>query len=158
MIRYRILRQNQWNNKFSSFSSKMIKFRNFDKKSKNDHLEWSCINENSCNLSVKRRVTQKKCSMDCGSTAADLFENSKIKDDELFPMMLSCMEEAVFATGILGLKRIKKLLPSLAGKKIAVFGVGLSPVREDTINSVKQHNLTEEELKAIHFYYCSRRF
>ncbi|NMB94017.1 MAG: flavodoxin [Flexilinea flocculi] len=101
----------------------------------------------------KTGYTKKYAQWIAEALQADLFENSKIKDDEIISYDAVVYGGSLFATGILGLKRIKKLLPSLAGKKIAVFGVGLSPVREDTINSVKQHNLTEEELKAIHFYY-----
>ncbi len=101
----------------------------------------------------KTGYTKKYAQWIADALQADLTENSKIKDREITSYDAIVYGGSLFATGILGLKRIKKLLPSLTGKKFAIFGVGLTPTREDAINGVKQHNLKEDELKIVHFFY-----
>jgi hypothetical protein len=58
----------------------------------------------------------------------------------------------LYHVGINGLKLLKDNLRLLENKRIAVFAVGASPVRESTVNVVKKDNFTADMLETIPFF------
>lgn len=65
---------------------------------------------------------------------------------------------SLHAVGISGVGLIKKNLPRLTGKKIIVFTVGASPVREGILDEVLNRNFTEEQRRHIRFFYVRGGF
>ena len=64
----------------------------------------------------------------------------------------------LYAIGINGFGLIKKNYEQLKTKKLIVFAVGASPVREDTIQAVLSANIPEEMSNNIQFYYLRGGF
>jgi hypothetical protein len=60
--------------------------------------------------------------------------------------------------GISGVSLIKKNLAGLAGKKLIVFAVGASPVRDGVLDEVLNRNFTPEQRSLIRFYYLRGGF
>jgi menaquinone-dependent protoporphyrinogen IX oxidase len=64
----------------------------------------------------------------------------------------------LYVGGINGIKLIKNNLDKLAGKRIAVFATGASPMRQETTDEVRDKNFTPEEQKRIGFFYLRGGF
>lgn len=64
----------------------------------------------------------------------------------------------LYAVGVNGLNSIKQDLIALKDKKLAVFATGASPVRQETIEEIRNRNLTEEEQQHIRFFYLRGGF
>ena len=89
---------------------------------------------------------------------ADLFSISQIKAPQLDAYDAVVFGGSLHAVGISGAGLIKKNLRRLSGKKVAVFAVGASPVRDETTAQVRNKNFTEDELKQIRFFYLRGGF
>lgn len=101
----------------------------------------------------KTGYTKKYAEWIAEAVNADIFENSQIDMKGLNSYDMIIYGGSLFATGILGIKRIKKALKTYPEKKVVVFADGLSPVKEDTIQQLMKSNFSEEELKTIRFFY-----
>lgn len=64
----------------------------------------------------------------------------------------------LYAIGISGLKLITKNYEKLKDKKIIVFAVGASPVREETTEEVRRANIPANLLDKINFFYLRGGF
>lgn len=64
----------------------------------------------------------------------------------------------LYATGISGLKLITKNYEQLKDKKIIVFAVGASPVREETTEFVHKGNIPAEMFDKVKFFYLRGGF
>lgn len=82
----------------------------------------------------------------------DLREGSKVKLTELLKYDIIVFGGSLHAGGIRGIKLINNNFTQLRQKKIIVFGVGASPIREEAINHVLAHNFTREIQETIHFF------
>jgi menaquinone-dependent protoporphyrinogen IX oxidase len=71
---------------------------------------------------------------------ADIRERSKAGIKDLLVYQNIVYGGSLHAVGIRGLKLITNNLDRLAGKKIAVFSVGCSSIREQTVQAVVKHN------------------
>ncbi len=60
---------------------------------------------------------------------------------------------SLHAAGISGIGMIKNNLKKLSGKKIVVFATGASPLRENMLSEVLDHNFSKEDQEKIRFYY-----
>lgn len=59
----------------------------------------------------------------------------------------------IYASGIAGIKFLKKHMNRLQGKKIIVFCDGASPYNEKALNEIKERNMTGP-LSGIPLFYC----
>ncbi len=64
----------------------------------------------------------------------------------------------IYAERINGLKFIKKNLKKLSGKRIYVFANGFSLGDKESIEKIKEKNLSSEELRNIRFFYMRGAF
>ena len=64
----------------------------------------------------------------------------------------------LYASGINGIKVIKKNMDILKEKNIVVFFSGASPCREEMLDEVKEKNFTPEQLKKIKVFYMRGGF
>ncbi|MGE5613649.1 MAG: flavodoxin domain-containing protein [Bacillota bacterium] len=90
--------------------------------------------------------------------SADIFNVADITAKNLAPYDAVIYGGSLHATGIIGIKFIKRNLDKLKGKKVAVFAVGATPVREETICEVRDKNFTPEQLEHIKFFYLRGGF
>jgi menaquinone-dependent protoporphyrinogen IX oxidase len=84
--------------------------------------------------------------------SADLFESWDVDIHRLKEYDTIIYGGGLYAGGIQGLKLIKNNLNQLKDKKIIVFGTGATPIKEETILEVKNHNFTSEQQQQIQFY------
>lgn len=73
-------------------------------------------------------------------------------------MSLDAYDTVVFggslhAVGINGVKFVKNNPARFSGKRLAVFAVGASPVREETVARVRGANFTPEQVARMGFFY-----
>lgn len=59
----------------------------------------------------------------------------------------------IYAGGIAGIKKLKKHMPALTAKKLAVLAVGASPYDEAAVSKLKAQNL-QETLSGIPLFYA----
>lgn len=85
-------------------------------------------------------------------TGAELFEAKCVKPSDLERFETIVYGGGLYAVGINGVKLITKTLDKLKGKKIIVFSLGASPVREEIKEEVKNKNFTKEQQEQIDFY------
>lgn len=89
---------------------------------------------------------------------ADLFSVTQIKAPRLDAYDAVVYGGSLHAVGVSGAGLIRKNLRRLAGKKVAVFAVGASPVRDETTAQVRDKNFTQDELRRIRFFYLRGGF
>lgn len=89
---------------------------------------------------------------------ADIFDASKVKADILESYDTVIYGGGLHASGINGIKLIKRNSDKLRGKRIVVFATGASPLREGVIYDVTKANFTPEELRVIKFFYLRGGF
>lgn len=77
-------------------------------------------------------------------------KQSKIGEIAAYDKIVFC--GAVYASGIVGLKFLKKHIKPLQGKTIAILCVGASPYDEKFLDAIKNHNFTDE-MKHIPLFY-----
>ncbi len=101
----------------------------------------------------KTGYTQKYAEWIAEELGADLYPISQVPVQKLAAYDVVIHGGSLFATGILGLKKIKNSLSDLQNKKVIVFGVGLTPVNAETVEKVQTQNFTAEELEKVRFFY-----
>lgn len=77
-------------------------------------------------------------------------EKAKIKEVIKYKNLVLC--GAIYASGISGLKFLKKHYEALSAMNIAVFCVGASPYDEKAFDAIKEHNL-KDDLKDVPLFY-----
>ncbi len=101
----------------------------------------------------KTGYTKKYAGWIAEALHADIFQNSRFPFEKLADYDTIIYGGSLFASGILGVNRLKKALNRLQGKKVIVFGVGLAPMEAETIEKLRNHNFTAEEMEKIRFFY-----
>jgi len=89
---------------------------------------------------------------------ADLREASGVKVEDLIQYDAIVYGGGLYVSGINGVSLIKDNLDKLTGKRIAVFGSGASPVRQDVLEVVRDHNFTTIQLQQIRYFYLRGGF
>ncbi|OCL26917.1 flavodoxin [Orenia metallireducens] len=88
----------------------------------------------------------------------DLLENFRVKVDDLQDYDTIVLGGSLHAVGIKGVELITDNFRELKNKQIIVFAVGCSPVTEEAINHIINHNFTEEIKERINFFYLRGAF
>lgn len=88
----------------------------------------------------------------------DLFESSKIRIEDLANYDTIVFGGSLHAVGITGVKLITDNFEKLRNKKIIVFAIGCSPVKEEAIEHVKNHNFAVDIKDKIEFFYLRGAF
>jgi menaquinone-dependent protoporphyrinogen IX oxidase len=88
----------------------------------------------------------------------DLVENSEVKLGDLQKYDTIILGGSLHAVGIKGVKLLTENFEQLKDKQIIVFAVGCSPVTEEAINHIINHNFTEEIKERINFFYLRGAF
>lgn len=89
---------------------------------------------------------------------ADLFEATEVSLEKLLNYDTIVYGGSLYAVGILGFSIIKNNYEKLRNKKIIVFSVGASPAHPETIEEVKNRNLTAQMKKNIVFFHLRGGF
>ncbi|MDP3386021.1 MAG: flavodoxin domain-containing protein [Eubacteriales bacterium] len=84
---------------------------------------------------------------------AELLQGTEVKIENLNEYNTLIFGGGLYASGINGIKAIKKSINRYPTKNIIVFVTGASPGREEEIDSVFKRNFTEQEQGAIKFFY-----
>lgn len=90
--------------------------------------------------------------------AADLVEAPATTPTELAAYDAIVYGGGLYVGGINGVKLITDNLDLLKGKRIAVFGSGASPVRQDVLVEVRDQNFTPEQLQHLRYFYLRGGF
>lgn len=98
--------------------------------------------------------TKKYAEWIAQSVNADCVEFSNAKKQDLSSYDAIVFGGWAFAGSITKLKWFKKNISKWAGKKLAVFCVGASPIENPDIQTDLPKNFTDEELKVIKWFYC----
>lgn len=98
--------------------------------------------------------TKKYAEWIAQSVNADCVEFSNAKKQDLSSYDAIVFGGWAFAGSITKLKWFKKNISNWAGKKLAVFCVGASPIENPDIQTDLPKNFTDEELKVIKWFYC----
>lgn len=88
----------------------------------------------------------------------DLLEGRKTKAADLAGYDTIIYGGGLYATGLNGIKLITQNYEVLKNKKIIVFAVGASPVREETTQQVRKANIPAEMFDKVQFYYLRGGF
>lgn len=64
----------------------------------------------------------------------------------------------LYASGINGLKKFKKLIVDLVDKRVLIYATGVCPGRDEQINEMKNVNFSDDELSYIDFFYLRGGF
>lgn len=88
----------------------------------------------------------------------DLLPGKSTKVSDLLEYDTIIYGGGLYAIGINGFGLIKKNYAQLKDKKIIVFAVGASPVRDDIIQVVRSANIPEEMSSNVQFYYLRGGF
>jgi menaquinone-dependent protoporphyrinogen IX oxidase len=83
---------------------------------------------------------------------ADLFNARKINAETIAKYDVIVFGGSLHAVGINGLKLIKNHMSLFSGKKVIVYAVGASPLRENVVQEVKMHNFNAEMDNVALFY------
>lgn len=88
----------------------------------------------------------------------DIYEASKLKVSDLSAYETIIYGGGIYASGVNGVKLITKNLEALKDKKLIIFAVGSSPVREETTESLRKFNIPMEQRDRIKFFYLRGGF
>jgi len=89
---------------------------------------------------------------------ADLFEAARVPFTRLAEYDVIIYGGGLYATGINGVKLIKRNLAKLKGKKVIVFASGASPSRAEVLDVIRNHNFTPAEQQLIRLFYLRGGF
>lgn len=89
---------------------------------------------------------------------ADLHEASEVKTEDLAKYDVIVFGGSLHAVGIKGIKLITDNFEKIKDKRLIVYGVGASPVREDAIKSVIESNFKGNMRDKINFFYLRGAF
>lgn len=106
----------------------------------------------------KTGYTKKYAEWIADELGADILEVSKATVNMLTSHDIIIYGGSLHAVGINGIKFIMQNLDKLKGKKVIVFATGASPVREETINEVRNRNFTVQQQSNIRFFYLRGGF
>jgi menaquinone-dependent protoporphyrinogen IX oxidase len=106
----------------------------------------------------KTGFTKKYAEWIAEELSADLFEATDFTVEMFADYDRVVYGGGLYAVGINGVKLITKNMEQLKGKKVVVFGVGMSPPREDVFEDVKKSNFTAEQQEQIKFFYLRGGF
>jgi len=65
---------------------------------------------------------------------------------------------SLYATGIIGLSKIKKSIETLKNKKVIVFSVGASPAKPEVLEDIKAKNFSLEMASLAEYYHLRGGF
>jgi len=85
-------------------------------------------------------------------TKGELWKSSEVNADDLQKYDVLVFGGSLHAVGIKGIKLIRDNFQQLKDKKIIVFGVGASTIREEAIKHVLEHNFTDTMKEKIYFF------
>ncbi|MDF2540829.1 MAG: flavodoxin [Herbinix sp.] len=88
----------------------------------------------------------------------DLKEASSVSASDLDAYDTIIYGGGLYAIGLNGVKLITKNFDLLKGKKLVVYAVGATPVREETTEEVRKANIPTEQLDHIAFFYLRGGF
>lgn len=108
--------------------------------------------------SSKTGYTKRYVDWICDDTGAICKEIGNVKSQELNSYDTIIFGGGLYAAGINGLKKFKKLINDIEGKRVIIFTTGVSPGRDEDIKHILEKNLTEDELENIEFYYLRGGF
>lgn len=100
----------------------------------------------------KSGFTQKYAKWITEAVQADLLVGKNAKVQDLMPYDIIIFGGGLYAGGINGLKLITNHYSQLKEKKIIVFCLGVTPVRDKIVEEVKNKNLTAEQRDHIQFF------
>ena len=100
----------------------------------------------------KSGYTKKYAEWIAQESGAELRDARYIKKNELMKYDTIVFGGALYATGINGIKIIKKNIDALAGKKIIVFTLGATPVRENIRQQIMENNFSAKQLETLSFF------
>ncbi|NLY76426.1 MAG: flavodoxin [Firmicutes bacterium] len=106
----------------------------------------------------KTGFTQKYAEWIAEDLSADLFEVSKVNSSTLTKYDTIIYGGSLSATGIIGVKFLKKNIDKLMDKRVIVYACGASPPNEDVLNEVMTHNFTSDQQKHIKVFYVRGGF
>lgn len=87
------------------------------------------------------------------ATHFDCLETKKAGIQQIEPYDTILLGGGIYASGIAGISFLKKNMPRLQGKKVAIFCVGASPYEEAALQKICEHNL-KGELRDVPCFYC----
>ena len=100
----------------------------------------------------KSGYTKKYAEWIAHESGAELRDARYIKKNELTEYDTIVFGGALYATGINGIKIIRKNLDTLTGKKIIIFTLGATPVRESIRQQIMEKNFSAKQLETISFF------
>jgi len=106
----------------------------------------------------KTGFTKKYAEWISKELSADIFEVSNVNINMLTAYDTVIYGGSLYAVGINGVKLIIQNIDKLKGKKVVVFATGASPLKENGINEVINHNFTTAQQKYIKFFYLRGGF
>jgi len=100
----------------------------------------------------KSGFTQKYAQWIAEAVNGDLINGKQAKLNDLLNYDTIVYGGGLYAGGIHGIKPMKRIFEKLKGKKLIVFWLGASPVREKTMNQIKNNNFTQDQQRSIRFF------
>ena len=100
----------------------------------------------------KSGYTKKYAEWIAQESGAELRDARYIKKNELAEYDTIVFGGALYAAGINGIRIIKNNFDVLAGKKIIVFTLGATPVRESIRQQVMKSNFSPSQLETLSFF------
>jgi menaquinone-dependent protoporphyrinogen IX oxidase len=89
---------------------------------------------------------------------AEIFNVDDFNPDNLHNYDVIVYGGSLYATGIIGLSRIRKSIETLKNKKVIVFSVGASPAKPEVIEDIKTKNFSLEMASFVEFYHLRGGF
>jgi len=106
----------------------------------------------------KTGFTKKYAEWISEELSADILNVSEVTANMMTAYDTVIYGGGLYAVGINGVKFIAQDLDKLKDKKVVVFATGLSPLKKNTFNEVKNKNFTSEQQKFIRFFYLRGGF
>lgn len=106
----------------------------------------------------KSGFTKAYATMLANELNCDLLEGTKVKIDDLLKYDTILYGGGMYARSINGAKLITKHFDQLKEKKLILFAVGSTPVREETTEFIRTSNITKEQMPYIQFFYLRGGF
>lgn len=88
----------------------------------------------------------------------DLLEAAKVKAEDLLNYDTIIYGGGMYAKGINGVKLITKNYNLFKNKKIILFAVGSTPIREETTQLIREANIPRDQMEYINFFYLRGGF
>lgn len=95
--------------------------------------------------------TQKYAEWIADELNADILNLSEVNKNVLEKYDIIIYGGGLHASGIAGLKRMKKNLKKIENKKLVVFATGASPKKRGLIDKIKKENFNNEKVEFFYF-------